>query len=992
MPNLRSPSIVINEIELSVREEGVVGIPVTVVGTSSRGRAFVPHTVGTQSQLLNRFGDITPDTPGLHGAFRFLEFGSALTFYRVLGVGDNAGFLIDQVDAEAVYEDPTARPTNFFLSAQHRVESDSLPGLSELNETLNGAYGDGTFRLVRAQIITAAGWGMRVDSVGGTTITPVRNSDATVGTDGLFQLTLIPPTGAPMVYEVNLDPNSTSYFKRVLNTNPTLFGEKGHVLWREWAIEPTVALAAPVSGTFEVRLDAPRLDEVDATVAAESGLGLSSLTANALLGQWNDIYRDSVSPWVTSQPFAVNMEEGGLTGDVEIAKLTTRRLFRFRSIDDGTESSKQVKISISNVRASTNATDPYGSFTVTVRRWDDTDFDQRVLEIFPNVNLNPNSERYVARVIGDRDFLQDWSRPDGERRLIRRGTYANNSDWIWVEMHPAVEEGDIDADALPFGYESPALQRINDGILTVATGVSVLPPLFRKKITVAGRNSAGPFAQPARAERLDSRLHWGLQWEMNPRKDAWNRSGRLNPSIESLCLYAGNNESNQLIKEKEASHAFESEFSLAFVTLPFDNIRDLRSQSPANAMRSAYYLRGSEIRSVESTSVVFTAEDGTTEGQRRLSLATLLVQDRTLYNRYSTFTQFTLPLQGGWDGLNPFWRESANMTDRASGVTDTFPEDWTPGFGENVLGAEDQNIVVQSLLAVAQNATDSELSDSNVLAAPGWREPLIVDAFADAAQESGYIFYLAEVPAYDENNRRIWTGERRKPDVAVTINEWVVRNIDNNFAGAYFPDVIAPMPNNRGVVLPASVAGLVAIGLNDRDAYPWFAPAGFNRGSLNWVNGTVTKLRKPDRDDLYDDARINPIFSGTETDNTFAILGQKTLQLEASALDRINVRRAVIEAKRILRDNMLRYAIFEPNDAETRALFVQRSLEQLEPLKQLAGARSITVICDETNNSAQDVLNRVIRATCVFVPVRVAENIIFDVFVSPDGDFSAIER
>jgi hypothetical protein len=993
MPNLRSPSIVVNEIELSVVEEGVVGTPVTVVGVAQKGRAFVPHTVGTQSQILNRFGDITPETPGLHAAYRFLEFGNALTFYRVLGVGEHAGFVLDQADADELYANLTVQPTNYFLSAQHRIPTEALPGLRELDETLNGPYSDGTFNLVRAQILVAAGWSLRIDDVTSTDDSPTRNSSADVGTNGLFRLTLIPPTGDALSYNVDLDPNSTSYIKRVLNTNNYLFGEKGHVLWREWAVAPTIAVAAPTTtGTFSIRLDAPRTDVVDSTVASESGLGESSKTVNALLGEWNNIYSDSVSPWVTSQPFAIIMEEGGLSG-AQIAKLTTKRLFRFHTIDDGTDSAQQVKVSISNVRTSTNSTDPFGSFTVTVRRWDDTDFDQKVLEVFPNVNLNPNSERYIARVIGDRDFFQDWSRQEGERRLTRRGTYSNNSTQVWVEVHPSVEDGDVDASALPFGYESPYVQRVNDGVLPDAVGVSILPPLFRKKVTVSDKNPLGPFAQPARGERIDTRLHWGLQWEMNDRTNVWNRPGRLNPSIESLCAYAGRNDNSQLLEGKEASHAFESEFSLAFVTLNASNLTTLRALSPATAMRSAYYLRGNEILGVESTTATFFANDGSTPGgQERVSFATLLTQDRALFNRYSGFMQFTLPLQGGWDGLNPFWRESANMTDRASGVTNTFAEDWTPGFNANVLGEGDDNIVVQSLLAVAKNATDSELSDSNVLVAPGWREPLIVDEYSEAARESGYIFYIADVPAFDETNRRIWTGERRKPDVSVTINEWVVRNIDNNFVGAYFPDVVAPLPNNRGVVLPASVAALVAFGLNDRDAYPWFAPAGFNRGALNWVNGTVTKLRKPDRDDLYDDARINPIFSGTETDNTYAILGQKTLQLEATALDRINVRRAVIEAKKILRDNMLRYALFEPNDAETRALFVQRALEQLEPLKQLAGARSIRVICDETNNSPQDVLNRVIRATCVFVPVRVAENIIFDVFISPDGDFSSIER
>ena len=48
-----------------------------------------------------------------------------------------------------------------------------------------------------------------------------------------------------------------------------------------------------------------------------------------------------------------------------------------------------------------------------------------------------------------------------------------------------------------------------------------------------------------------------------------------------------------------------------------------------------------------------------------------------------------------------------------------------------------------------------------------------------------------------------------------------------------------------------------AIGINDNNLYPWFAPAGFNRGALSSVSQVDVRLTAGDRDTLYD-ARINP--------------------------------------------------------------------------------------------------------------------------------------
>jgi hypothetical protein len=377
--------------------------------------------------------------------------------------------------------------------------------------------------------------------------------------------------------------------------------------------------------------------------------------------------------------------------------------------------------------------------------------------------------------------------------------------------------------------------------------------------------------------------------------------------------------------------------------------------------------------------------------EKAVTLATILRQDPQLFNLYSSFAKFTIPLQGGWDGTNPFWSESAKMTDRASSVLDNELTDWTPGFNSNQLGQGDRNIVVQSLQFASWLVSDPNRTSTNIVATPGYREPEITDFFADLSREIGLWIYLMDIPSYTEDEERIFTNERKRPDVELTIREHGFRNIDNSHIAVYYPDMLAPIPSGKIVQIPPSVAALSAIGFNDRVGGIWFAPAGFNRASLSWANGPIVRLNSQNRDDLYDLSRINPIFSGKITENENAILGQKTQKLSAGPLSRISVRRAVNECKRIVRDGMIRYALWEGADAQTRASFVANTLQRLNTLRQ-NGARNITLICDNTNNSPEDEQNRTIRATVVFVPIQVAENIIFDILISRDGDFSFLEQ
>ena len=184
-----------------------------------------------------------------------------------------------------------------------------------------------------------------------------------------------------------------------------------------------------------------------------------------------------------------------------------------------------------------------------------------------------------------------------------------------------------------------------------------------------------------------------------------------------------------------------------------------------------------------------------------------------------------------------------------------------------------------------------------------------------------------DIPSYDEDAVRLFGDhahgstsiERNSnPDVRETAEQFESRAVDNNYTATYFPDVVINDPiNNLNVQVPASIAAVGAIAYNDRVGYPWFAPAGFNRAALGFVSNLDIRLTQGDRDTLYD-ARINPIAQFPNTANTtFVIFGQKTLQMQKSALDRVNVRRMLLEVKR----QVVRVAdrlLFEPNNTATR--------------------------------------------------------------------------
>ena len=148
---------------------------------------------------------------------------------------------------------------------------------------------------------------------------------------------------------------------------------------------------------------------IDSSYAAAQDNGVQW---NALYGQFNARYRAPQTTKFISQPFGK----------------TEYNLFHFETISDGAVANNEYKVSISNLRRSIDPNYKYGSFTVEIRKFDDSDQVPQIIERYVDCNLDPTSENFVAKKIGDKKAVFNFDAPnDAERRLVVSGRYANRS-------------------------------------------------------------------------------------------------------------------------------------------------------------------------------------------------------------------------------------------------------------------------------------------------------------------------------------------------------------------------------------------------------------------------------------------------------------------------------------------------------------------------------------------------------------------------------------
>jgi len=217
---------------------------------------------------------------------------------------------------------------------------------------------------------------------------------------------------------------------------------------------------------------------------------------------------------------------------------------------------------------------------------------------------------------------------------------------------------------------------------------------------------------------------------------------------------------------------------------------------------------------------------------------------------------------------------------------------------------------------------------------------------------------------------------------AVTDAVTQAQSRDTSYAATYFPWVRVQDPGTgKQVNIPASTLIPGVYAYNDKVSAPWFAPAGINRGGLTTVLAPKLKLSQADRDILYSN-NINPIAVFPKTG--VSVFGQKTLQKGASSLDRINVRRLLIEMKAYI-SQIADTLVFEQNTITTRNNFLSRVTPYLSLIQQKQGLYAFKVVMDDTNNTP-DVIDRNQLVGQIYVqPSRTAEFIALDFILQPTG-------
>jgi hypothetical protein len=240
----------------------------------------------------------------------------------------------------------------------------------------------------------------------------------------------------------------------------------------------------------------------------------------------------------------------------------------------------------------------------------------------------------------------------------------------------------------------------------------------------------------------------------------------------------------------------------------------------------------------------------------------------------------------------------------------------------------------------------------------------------------------------------------------VDITNWV-----NNKTGSGLPSDAASSPylalyypagqtndlSGNQIVVPASHAVLRTYLYNDQVAYPWFAPAGVNRGLVSNLNNigyidsatglfVQNSVSQGLRDSLFT-LQINPI---TQLPNSgLVIFGQLTRAASSSAQNRVNVVRLENYLRRTFTTISNGY-LFEPNDATTRKSIAHQIESALGNVLALRGLYDFLVICDTSNNTSATIANNQLYVDVAIEPIKDVEFIYIPIAIYNPGEIAAL--
>ena len=950
-----SPGVFVQEIDNSGLPAlpGAVG-PV-IIGRSFRGPGMRPVKVNSFSKFLeifgnppqinlsekdvSRYGDSSAPSYAYYAMQAYLRNGDTATFIRLLGTEHN-----DRTDAgRAGWKEGPLATTGTGAYGLFLVNS----GTTNPTHNVTGAL--------------AAIWYFRKGAIqlsgvlrGGST--PIYGNGILVesqGTSKTFKAIVTNDTFHSATIAFDFDPDSDKFIRKVFNTNPV----KSNTALTSQAQKELYWLGP----TYERFVD----DKVTNTGGSSNVFGvilpIMSASATALDGA-NFLlpHKNAHSNWIISQD--VQTATGGFDA---LSTSRVQQLFKFHALDGGEWVNKNIKISIKNIAKSTNATEPYGTFTVVVRDAQDTDNAPQVLEQYANCNLNPHSPNYIGRAIGDKYVEFD----DTERRIKEYGSHDNNSKFIRMEMNSAVEEKQTTPELIPFGFWGPTRPKgftIFSGSqdsFAIGSATDVAATRFHTYATGGFSGYTGAFGD------ITSGF---IRTHHSQASDALEASFQTYTASFLFPTVALRTSSidGTLSDPTDVYFGYDSTKKNANVFDP-SNIDILRIW--ANNTTDTYTIENSFAFTLDEIVLTGSGEKNAlyTSGSRADGTSATATSSSYSDVLEKGWNKFTVPMAKGFDGLDI--REQDPFAER------------------NISGNETTNYEFNSIKRAVDTVADPEYVDMNLMAMPGITDATLNDHMVNVCENRGDALAIVDLPSIytpRHEGTSYSTFSDRIGTQSSVINSLNTRRLNSSYACTYYPWVqIRDTINGALLWAPPSIVALGTFASTERGSELWFAPAGFNRGGLTAgsagipVIGVTERLTSEERDDLYA-ANINPIASFPN--EGIVIFGQKTLQVTPSALDRINVRRLLIYVKREI-SRIARGVLFEQNVKVTWNKFIGIAEPFLRSVQARLGLAEFKLVLDETTTTPDLIDRNIMYAQVYLKPARAIEFIAIDFVLTNTG-------
>ena len=966
-----SPGVFLKEIDQSQLPKLPGGVGPVIIGRTKKGPALKPMKVSSFQEFVTVFGETVPgnmgDDPWRDGngllaaayapyaaqAYLAAAIQSPVTVIRLAGVaGDDA--VADTGDAQPGWWAERGATGIFAFPSQSAAVGNgadnmitgSLVGIlykeGDADQVVIGIKGkpSGDPASTESGSSTKTSGAVSVETYTNQGVLTDGNGDGTFTL--LINLSASSGSMTNLEKKISFNPGTRNYIRDVLNTNP---------------VKTNTRISSIAAGTLADKYWlGETFEEEYQRVSASAGTGSVSLMTAPLTDKLNDFKSSNhqASPGQTGWIFG---QDEGVTGSFDPSN--KQKLFRVISLHDGESASRNIVIGIESIRIpEEGAVDPYGTFTVIVKKIGSTRLEE--VERFDGCNLNPNSQNFVARKIGNQYFV--WSSTEKRNKVY--GSYPNFSDYIRIDVDQDVlDKGPDSPSAVPFGFFGPIVP-VNIAVET--TDQSGIPYIatFAGSDTVfvndgvrTGINDGGVVLKYPDQPLIISGSVQNPVFGISPYQLSYpfnKEKAVMNPGYVDYCRRPS--EFSTILADHIAGIPTSTKSKYSFTFSLDDVVVNGTTALTANTDLSTFtpteikYIAGSRVAATSATSILEPAK---------------LTRE--------LFDSFQMPLVGGFEGVDIKEADPFNMYKVGSSATTA------------------NSYAYASIDRAIELVKDPESLEMNLAVMPGVTNDSLTAKLVETCESRADALAIIDlpdvyVPPFQTSCDKF--EDRLKTTPAKAARALTSRQLNSSYGCAYYPWVkIRDSIYTRDVWVPPSVVALGVMAYTEQRNEVWFAPAGFNRGGLNEGNAGLAVLQVTEqllskhRDLLYE-ANINPIASFVT--EGLVIFGQKTLQSTQSALDRINVRRLLIFVKKEV-SRIANRLLFDQNLPATWNRFKGQVVPMLESVKTRLGLSDFKVILDETTTTPDLVDRNIMYAKIFLKPARAIEFIAVDFVITNTG-------